>query len=177
MSYLSNEQKEVAAQALATDPVWQRQIWEPQSILFQGLHWLSSCFTFCFHPHWAAGEGDGSILNSDCTGSSRNTRQRVTENQDFCHSIPRWFLPLPQSPSLCWSRSLCLCADEQHTSHQIRYTRQAPHATKSSSNTSWVPGKSSPGLCEEIMQWKECLLEAGSLTVGFLIPNTRFAAV
>lgn len=75
MSYLSNEQKEVAAQALATDPVWQRQIWEPQSILFQGLHWLSSCFTFCFHPDWVAGEEDGSILNSDCTGSSRNTRQ------------------------------------------------------------------------------------------------------
>lgn len=79
-------------------------------------------------------------------------------------------------PCLCWSRSLCLCADEQHTSQQIRCTRQAPHATKSSRNTSWVPGKSSPGLCEEIMQWKECLLEAGSLTVGFLIPNTRFCS-
>lgn len=41
------------------------------------------------------GEEDGSILNSGGTGSSSNTRQQVTENQDFCHSIPRRFLPLP----------------------------------------------------------------------------------
>jgi len=44
------------------------------------------------------GEEDGSILNSGCAGSSSNTRQQVMENQDFCHSIPRRFLPLPHPP-------------------------------------------------------------------------------
>lgn len=99
---------------------------------------------------WRGGE-DGSILHSGCTGSSSNTRQQVMENQNFCHSIPRRVPPL-LPPSFCCCRSLCLRADEQRTSSQIRYSSQAPHATKSSSNTSWGPGRRSPGLCEEIMQ-------------------------
>lgn len=49
-------------------------------------------------PTGRRGEEDGSILNSGGTGSSSNTRQQVMENQDFCHSIPRRFLPLPLLP-------------------------------------------------------------------------------